>query len=35
MAIKEFEKENTPLKKLIVDFSLDKGILKEVAERKY
>jgi putative transposase len=31
----EYEKENTPLKKLIVDLSLDKAILKKVAERKY
>jgi hypothetical protein len=29
------EKENTRLKKLVADLSLDKAILKEVAEGKY
>ena len=33
--LKEIEKENTRLKKLVADLSLDKAILKEVAEGKY
>jgi len=33
--LKEMEKENTRLKKLVADLSLDKAILKEVAEGKY
>ncbi len=33
--LKEMEKENTRLKKLVADLSLDKVILKEVAEGKY
>ena len=33
--LKEVEKENTLLRKLVVDLSLDKAILKEVAEGKY
>jgi putative transposase len=30
--LKEVEKENTRLRKLVADLSLDKAILKEVAE---
>ena len=33
--LKKVEKENTRLKKLFADLSLDKAILKEVAEGKY
>ena len=33
--LKEMEKENTRLKKLVADLSQDKAILKEVAEGKY
>ena len=33
--LKEIEKENIRLKKLVADLSLDKAILKEVAEGKY
>ena len=33
--LKKVEKENTRLKKLIADLSLNKSILKEVAEGKY
>jgi transposase-like protein len=33
--LKEVEKENARLKKLVADLSLDKAILKEVAEGKY
>jgi hypothetical protein len=33
--LKEAEKENTRLRKLMADLSLDKAILKEAAERKY
>jgi hypothetical protein len=33
--LKKVEKENTRLKKLVADLSLDKAILKEVAEGKY
>ena len=33
--LKELEKENTRLKKLVADLSLDKAILKEVAEGKW
>ena len=33
--LKEVEKENTRLRKLVADLSLDKAILKEVAEGKY
>ena len=33
--LKGMEKENIRLKKLVADLSLDKAILKEVAERKY
>ena len=33
--LKEVEKENTGLRKLVADLSLDKAILKEVAEGKY
>tara|TARA_B000000460_G_scaffold238198_1_gene201663 strand:- start:971 stop:1090 length:120 start_codon:yes stop_codon:yes gene_type:complete len=33
--LKEVEKENIRLKKLVADLSLDKAILKEVAEGKY
>lgn len=33
--LKEMEKENARLKKLVADLSLDKAILKEVAEGKY
>ena len=33
--LKEVEKENVRLKKLVADLSLDKAILKEVAEGKY
>ena len=33
--LKEMEKENVRLKKLVADLSLDKAILKEVAEGKY
>ena len=33
--LKEMEKENIRLKKLVADLSLDKVILKEVAEGKY
>ena len=33
--LKEMEKENIRLKKLVADLSLDKAILKEVAEGKY
>jgi transposase-like protein len=33
--LKEMEKENIRLKKLVADLSLDKAILKEAAEGKY
>ena len=33
--LKEVDKENTRLRKLVADLSLDKAILKEVAEGKY
>jgi hypothetical protein len=33
--LKEVEKENTRMRKLVADLSLDKAILKEVAEGKY
>ena len=33
--LKEVEHENTRLKKLVADLSLDKAILEEVAEGKY
>jgi hypothetical protein len=33
--LKEMGKENARLKKLVADLSLDKAILKEVAEGKY
>lgn len=33
--LKEVEKENAQLRKLVADLSLDKAILKEVAEGKY
>ena len=33
--LKEVEKENSRLRKLVADLSLDKAILKEVAEGKY
>ncbi len=33
--LKEVEKENTRLRKLVADLSLDKAMLKEVAEGKY
>ena len=33
--LKEVEKENTRLKRLVAELSLDKSILKEVAEGKY
>ncbi len=33
--LKEVEKENTRLRKLVADLSMDKPILKKVAERKY
>ena len=33
--LKEVEKENTRLRKLVADLSLDKAILREVAEGKY
>jgi putative transposase len=33
--LKEVEKENARLRKLVADLSLDKAILKEVAEEKY
>ena len=33
--LKQVEKENTRLRKLVADLSLDKAILKEVAEGKY
>jgi len=33
--LKELEKENTRLKKLVADLSLDKAILKEVAEGNF
>ena len=33
--LKEIEKENARLRKLVADLSLDKAILKEVAEGKY
>jgi putative transposase len=33
--LKEVEKENTRLRKLVTDLSLDKAILKEVAEGKH
>jgi len=33
--LKDVEKENTRLRKLVADLSLDKAILKEVAEGKY
>jgi putative transposase len=33
--LNKVEKENTRLKKLVADLSLDKAILKEVAEGKY
>ena len=32
--LRELEKENTPLKKLVADLSLDKAILKEALEGK-
>ncbi len=33
--LKEVKKENTRLRKLVADLSLDKAILREVAEGKY
>jgi putative transposase len=33
--LKEVEEENACLRKLVADLSLDKAILKEVAEGKY
>jgi transposase-like protein len=33
--LKEVEKENVQLRKLVADLSLDKAILKEVSEGKY
>lgn len=33
--LKEVEKENVRLKKLVADLSLDKAVMKEVAEGKY
>jgi len=33
--LKEVERENTRLKRLVAELSLDKSILKEVAEGKY
>ena len=33
--LKALEKENTQLKKLVADLSLDKAILKEIAEGKW
>ena len=33
--LKKLEKENARLRKLVADLSLDKAILKEVAEGKY
>ena len=33
--LKELEKENTRLKKLVADLSLDNAILKDVAEGKF
>ena len=33
--LKQVEKENTRLRKLVADLSLDKAILNEVAEGKY
>ena len=33
--LKELEKENTRLKRLVADMSLDKAILKEIAEGKW
>jgi transposase-like protein len=33
--LKEVEKENTRLRRLVSDLSLDKAILKEIAEGKY
>lgn len=33
--LKELERENSRLKKLVADLSLDKAILKEVAEGKF
>jgi transposase-like protein len=33
--LKDLEKENTQLKKLVADLSLDKAILKEALEGKY
>ena len=33
--LKELEKENTRLKKLVADLSLDNAILKEVAEGNF
>jgi hypothetical protein len=33
--LKKVEKENTRLKKLVADWSLEKAILKEVSEGKY
>lgn len=33
--LKELEKENTQIKKLVADLSLDKAILKEIAEGKW
>ena len=33
--LKEMDKENASLKRLVADLSLDKAILKEVAEGKY
>jgi|TARA_B110000467_G_C17929768_1_gene269313 hypothetical protein len=34
-SLKEVDKENTRLRKLVADLSLNKAILKEVAEGKY
>jgi putative transposase len=33
--LKKVEKENTRLRKLVADLSLEKAILKEVSEGKY
>ena len=33
--LKQVDKENTPLRKLVANLSLDKAILKEVTEGKY
>ena len=33
--LKEVKKDNTRLRKLVADLSLDKAILKEAAEGKY